>query len=64
LILVPVGLALLVAPWLWSDDPVSLDEKVELARAARRRTGGVGVSVSAVPLPGGQGGQLVFAGRF
>ncbi|HVU52857.1 MAG TPA: hypothetical protein VHL80_19380 [Polyangia bacterium] len=56
------GLALLVLPALWSNDPVSFEEKERLASEAMSR--GVSWNVSAAPAPGGQGGTIVLGGRF
>jgi hypothetical protein len=59
------GLALLVAPLLWSNDPVSLEEKVALARGAFAGTRpSAAVMWSFAPAPGGQGGTLLLSGRF
>jgi hypothetical protein len=61
------GLALLILPGFWSNDPVSLDEKADLARDAvaraeeRRR---FTWNVTAAPAPSGQGGALALSGRF
>jgi hypothetical protein len=59
------GLALIVAPAFWSNDPVSPEEKEELARdiVARARPER-GVMWSFAPAPGGQGGTLSLSGRF
>jgi hypothetical protein len=59
------GLALLIAPVFWSNDPVSDAEKEELARdvSARARTERA-VMWSFAPAPGGQGGTLSLSGRF
>ena len=54
------GLALLIVPSLWSNDPVSLEEKLRLANEAGTR--GVSWNVSAAPAPGG--GTIVLGGRF
>jgi hypothetical protein len=54
------GLALMVVPGFWSDDPVSKEEKARLARDATAR--GVSWNVSAAPAPGG--GTIVVGGRF
>ena len=61
------GLALLILPGFWSNDPVSLDEKADLARKAEARaeaTRRFPWHVTAAPTPSGQGGALAFSGRF
>jgi hypothetical protein len=62
------GLALLIAPALWSNDPVSQEQKVQLARDAVARAqparGPVSWNVAAAPLAGGRGGEFSVAGRF
>jgi hypothetical protein len=59
------GLALLVAPVLWTNDPVSDDENERLSSAAERRARRApGWSLSAGPAPTGQGGALSFVTRF
>jgi hypothetical protein len=55
------GLALLIAPAFWSNDPVSSTEKAALARDAGLR---VGWNVAAAPSPDGQGGTVLVSGRF
>jgi hypothetical protein len=59
------GLALLVAPAIWTNDPVSDAENERLSSEAERRARrSPGWSLSAGPTPTGQGGALSFATRF
>jgi hypothetical protein len=55
------GLALLVLPALWSNDPVSPAEKDQLAREAGGR---LSWNVSAAPAADGRGGTFVVGGTF
>jgi hypothetical protein len=67
-IMMAAGLTLLVVPAAWSNDPVSEDEKADLAREAASGVASaprrVSWNVSAAPLPGGQGGAVALSGRF
>jgi hypothetical protein len=59
------GLALLVVPAFWSNDPVSPAEKEDLAREAMGRASpsrGVSWNLTAAPAPGG--GSVALSGRF
>lgn len=61
------GGAIMVAPSAWSDDPVSYEERVELARAAfggKKPQGPLGLNVTAAPTVRGVGGTLVLSARF
>jgi hypothetical protein len=59
------GLALLAVPALWSNDPVSSEQKARLARDAfGAHARPVSWNVAAVPLAGGRGGAFSVAGRF
>jgi hypothetical protein len=55
------GLALLVVPALWTNDPVSAAEKDRLAREAGGR---LSWNVSAAPAAAGRGGTFVVGGTF
>jgi hypothetical protein len=59
------GLALLILPAFWSNDPVSDAEKAELVRTALARARPArAVSLSFAPVLGGEGGTLSLSGRF
>lgn len=62
-----VGLVLLVAPAFVRTDPVSADEKEDLARQARYARSFAPTDVRlrlAAPSPGSSGASLVLSGRF
>jgi hypothetical protein len=56
------GAALLILPFLWSNDPVSDEEKARLAHEAENRW--AGLSMAAAPAADGRGGTFVVGGRF